>query len=126
MFIAQLQHAGFGGFNFSSLRTGTMAGAPCPIEVMKRVVSDMHCPQMTIGYGQTESSPLITITDCDADLEHRVSTIGRALPATEVKIIGPDGATVPVGEQGELCTRGYLVMKGYDREPEATARAVDK
>jgi fatty-acyl-CoA synthase len=126
MFIAQLQHPRFHSFDFSSLRTGTMAGAPCPIEVMKRVVADMHCPQMTIGYGQTESSPLITMTECDASLEHRVSTIGRACPATEVKIAAPDGATLPAGEQGELCARGYMVMKGYDKEPEATARAIDR
>jgi fatty-acyl-CoA synthase len=125
MFIAQLQHADFANFDFSSLRTGVMAGAPCPIEVMKRVVGDMHCPQMTIMYGQTESSPVITMASVDDSLERRVSTVGAACPETEVKIAGPDGATVPMGEQGELCTRGYLVMKGYDREPEATARALD-
>src|SRR5260370_32592986 len=92
---------------------------------MKRVVADMHCEQMTIGYGQTESSPLITLSSVDDTLERRVSTIGPAAGATEVKIISAEGQTVPVGEQGELCTRGYLVMKGYDGEPEATARAVD-
>jgi fatty-acyl-CoA synthase len=126
MFIAQLQHAEFSRFDFSSLRTGIMAGAPCPIEVMKRVVDDMHCPQMTIIYGQTESSPTITAASVDDSLERRVSTVGAACPSTEVKIVGPDGATVPLGEQGELCTRGYLVMKGYDQEPEATARAIDQ
>ncbi len=126
MFIAQLQHAEFSKFDFSSLRTGVMAGAPCPIEVMKRVVDDMHCPQMTIMYGQTESSPVITMATVDDSLERRVSTVGCACGSTEVKIAGPDGSTVPVGEQGELCTRGYLVMKGYDQEPEATARAIDK
>jgi fatty-acyl-CoA synthase len=126
MFIAQLQHADFAKYNFTSLRTGVMAGAPCPIEVMKRVVDDMHCPQMTIMYGQTESSPVITLAEVDASLEHRVSTVGCACPETEVKIVTPDGVTTPVGEQGELCTRGYLVMKGYDQEPEATARAIDK
>jgi fatty-acyl-CoA synthase len=126
MFIAQLQHAEFPRFDFSSLRTGIMAGAPCPIEIMKRVVEDMHCPQMTIIYGQTESSPTITAASVDDSLERRVSTVGAACPATEVKIAGPDGATVPIGEQGELCTRGYLVMKGYDKESEATARAIDK
>jgi fatty-acyl-CoA synthase len=126
MFIAQLQHAEFSRFDFSSLRTGIMAGAPCPIEVMKRVVGDMHCPQMTIIYGQTESSPTITAASVDDSLERRVSTVGAACPATEVKIAGPDGSTLPIGEQGELLTRGYLVMKGYDQEPEATARAIDK
>jgi fatty-acyl-CoA synthase len=125
MFIAQLNHPEFARFDFSSLRTGIMAGAPCPIEVMKRVVDDMHCPQMTIGYGQTESSPVITLAGVDDPLEHRVTTIGAACPATEVKIMRADGSTAAVGEQGELCTRGYLVMKGYDRDPEATSRAID-
>jgi fatty-acyl-CoA synthase len=126
MFIAELGHAEFSRFDFSSLRTGVMAGAPCPIEVMKRVVNEMHCAAMTIAYGQTESSPVITMSGVDDSVEHRVSTVGRACPATEVKIVSGTGETVPVGEQGELCTRGYLVMKGYDQEPDATARAVDK
>ena len=126
MFIAELGHAEFSRFDFGSLRTGVMAGAPCPIEVMKRVVNEMHCAAMTIAYGQTESSPVITMSGVDDGLEHRVSTVGRACPATEVKIVCGAGETVPVGEQGELCTRGYLVMKGYDQEPEATARAVDE
>jgi fatty-acyl-CoA synthase len=125
MFIAELGCAEFSRFDFSSLRTGVMAGAPCPIEVMKRVVNEMHCQAMTIAYGQTESSPVITMSGVDDSLEHRVSTVGRACPATEVKIVSATGETVPVGEQGELCTRGYLVMKGYDQEPEATSRAVD-
>jgi fatty-acyl-CoA synthase len=125
MFIAELGHAEFGRFDFSSLRTGVMAGAPCPIEVMKRVVSEMNCPEMTIMYGQTESSPVITMSSAEDSLERRVSTVGGACPNTEVKIVSPAGETVPVGEQGELCTRGYLVMKGYDQEPEATKRAVD-
>ncbi len=126
MFIAQLTHPEFAQFDFSSLRTGVMAGAPCPIEIMKRVVDDMHCPQMTIMYGQTESSPVITMADVEDSLERRVSTVGCACPETEVKIVFPDGTIAPIGEQGELCTRGYLVMKGYDGEPDATARAVDK
>ncbi len=126
MFIAELDHPEFRRFDLSSLRTGIMAGAPCPIEVMKRVVNVMGCREMTIGYGQTESSPVITGSLTDDSLELRVSTVGRALPNTEVKIAGPGlGETVEVGEQGELCTRGYLVMKGYDEEPEATARAID-
>ncbi|HKW96344.1 MAG TPA: AMP-binding protein [Bryobacteraceae bacterium] len=126
MFIAQLEHPEFPSFNLTSLRTGIMAGAPCPIDVMKRVVGEMHCPEITIAYGQTESSPAITMSSPDDDLETRVSTVGRALPETEVKIVSPGaGSTVNIGERGELCTRGYLVMKGYDNEPEATARAVD-
>ncbi|HUA85437.1 MAG TPA: AMP-binding protein [Bryobacteraceae bacterium] len=126
MFIAQLQHPDFSRFDFSSLRTGIMAGAPCPVEVMKRVVGDMHCPQMTIVYGQTESSPVITAATVDDSLERRTSTVGKVCPATEVKIVSPTGETVPIGEPGELCARGYLVMKGYDQEPEATARAIDQ
>jgi fatty-acyl-CoA synthase len=92
---------------------------------MKRVVNEMHCPEMTIMYGQTETSPVITMSMTEDSLERRVSTVGKACPNTEVKIASPAGETVPLGEQGELCTRGYLVMKGYDQEPEATARAID-
>jgi fatty-acyl-CoA synthase len=125
MFIAQLDHPEFARFDFSSLRTGLMAGAPCPIEIMKRVVSQMHCPQMSILYGQTESSPSISGSAADDPLEVRVSTVGKVFPNTEVKIVAPNGGTVPVGEQGELCARGYMVMKGYDGEPDATARAID-
>jgi len=125
MFIGELEHSEFGRIDFSSLRTGVMAGAPCPIEVMKRVVKEMHCPEMTIMYGQTESSPVITMSGVDDSLELRVSTVGKACLNTEVKIVSGAGETVEVGEQGELCTRGYLVMKGYDQEPEATRRAVD-
>ncbi len=126
MFIGELEHAEFQRFDFSSLRTGVMAGAPCPIEIMKRVASEMHCPEMTIMYGQTESSPVITMSSVDDSMERRVSTVGRACQNTEVKIVSPTGETVPVGQQGELCTRGYLVMKGYDQEPEATRRAIDQ
>ena len=125
MFIAQLQHPAFSRFDFTSLRTGIMAGAPCPIEIMKHVVTDMHCPQMTIMYGQTEASPVVTMSSVDDDLELRTCTVGRACPHTEVKIVSPEGHIVPIGEQGELCTRGYMVMKGYDQEPEATAKAID-
>jgi fatty-acyl-CoA synthase len=125
MFIAELEHPEFSRFDLRSLRTGIMAGAPCPIEVMRRVVDQMHCREMTIAYGQTESSPVITGSTVDDSLELRVSTVGAAMPQTEVKIASPTGETVPVGEQGELCTRGYLVMKGYDQEPEATRRAID-
>jgi len=93
---------------------------------MKRVASDMQCAGMTVAYGQTESSPVITMSGVHDSLERRVSTVGQACPNTEVKIVSTSGDTVPVGEQGELCTRGYLVMKGYDQEPEATRRAVDE
>jgi len=126
MFIAELEHPEFGRFDLTSLRTGIMAGAPCPIEIMKRVVDQMHCREMTIAYGQTEASPVVTLSQVDDPLELRVSTVGCALPNTEVKIVSTDtGETVPAGQQGELCARGYLVMKGYDQEPEATCRAVD-
>jgi fatty-acyl-CoA synthase len=125
MFIAELDHTDFAKFDLSSLRTGVMAGAPCPVEVMKRVTADMHCGEMTIIYGQTESSPAISGSKVDDPLEVRVSTVGAAFPCTEVKIVDESGATVEVGEQGELCARGYLVMKGYDQEAEATAEAID-
>jgi fatty-acyl-CoA synthase len=103
-----------------------MAGAPCPVEIMKRVVREMGCEGMTVGYGQTESSPVITMSAVHDSVERRVSTVGQACPNTEVKLVSPDGDTVQAGEQGELCTRGYLVMKGYDQEPEATHRAIDE
>ena len=126
MFIAQLDHPEFSRFDLTSLRTGIMAGAPCPVAVMQRVVEQMHCGGMTIGYGQTESSPLITMSPSDASVEVRCSTVGCALPATEVRIVDPaTGETLPAGQQGELITRGYLVMQGYDQEAEATARAID-
>jgi fatty-acyl-CoA synthase len=127
MFIAELGLPEFQSFNLSSLRTGMMAGAPCPVEVMKRVMCEMHCPELTIGYGQTESTPVVTMSAPDDPVEMRVSTVGRALPCTEMKIVSPlDDRTLPVGEQGEVCARGYMVMKGYDDDPEATARAVDR
>jgi fatty-acyl-CoA synthase len=126
MFIAQLEHPRFASFDLSTLRTGIMAGAPCPIELMKRVVSQMHCRDLTIGYGQTEASPLITMSSVDDPLDVRVSTVGATLPETEVKIVDPNnGSTVARGVQGELCARGYLIMLGYDGEEDATRRAVD-
>ena len=126
MFIAMLDHPEFERFDLGSLRTGIMAGAPCPIEVMKRVVDRMHCRDITIAYGQTESSPAITQSRADDPLELRVSTVGSVLPNTECKIVSQtSGETLPRGEQGELCARGYLIMKGYDGDPEATARAID-
>jgi fatty-acyl-CoA synthase len=126
MFIAELEHPDFRKFDISSLRTGIMAGSPCPIEVMKRVIRDMHASEITIAYGQTESSPVITQTRTDDPIELRVATVGRALPDVEVKIVDIEtNATLPPGKQGELCTRGYLVMKGYYKMPEETARAID-
>jgi fatty-acyl-CoA synthase len=126
MFIAELTHPDFAQFNLTSLRTGVMAGAPCPIEVMRHVAERMHCHEMTIAYGQTESSPVITMSQVDDPMEIRVATIGAALSNTEVRIVHPEThETLPVGEQGELCTRGYLVMKGYDEDPEATDAAID-
>jgi fatty-acyl-CoA synthase len=126
MFIAELGLPDFRSHDLSSLRTGMMAGAPCPVEVMKRVMCEMHCPELTIGYGQTESTPVVTMSAPDDPVALRVSTIGKALPRTELKIVSLlDGKTVPVGEQGEVCARGYMVMKGYDDQPKATARAID-
>jgi fatty-acyl-CoA synthase len=127
MFIAELEHPAFRRYDLSSLRTGIMAGSPCPIEVMKRVIRDMNCSEITIAYGQTESSPVITQTRTDDPIELRVATVGRALPDVEVKIVDIEtGAALPPGKQGELCTRGYHVMKGYYKMPEETARAIDK
>jgi fatty-acyl-CoA synthase len=126
MFIAELGHPDFAHFDLTSLRTGVMAGAPCPIEVMRTVAGRMHCGEMTIAYGQTESSPVITMSRVDDPMELRVTTVGAALANTEVRIVDPEsGECVPIGQQGELCTRGYLVMKGYDEDPEATAAVID-
>ena len=125
MFIEELGHPEFGRFDLRHLRTGIMAGSPCPIEVMKRVVNLMHCSEMTIAYGLTEASPVITQTKTDDPLELRVTTVGKALPHTEVKIINPaTGKIVPIGTTGELCARGYMVMKGYYNNPEASRQAI--
>ena len=126
MFIRELEHPEFSQVDLRSLRTGIMAGSPCPIEVMKQVVEKMHCREMTIAYGLTESSPVITQTGVSDPLRTRVTTVGRPLPHTEVKIIAPgSGEVVPRGNPGELCTRGYLVMSGYYRNPRATREAID-
>jgi fatty-acyl-CoA synthase len=126
MFIAELRHPEFARFDLSSLRTGVMAGAPCPIEVMKQIVSEMHCSQMTIAYGLTETSPVLTMSDVNDEIERRVSTVGQALPCTELKIVAVEsGEVVERGVQGEICARGYMLMRGYDGEPEATGRAID-
>ena len=127
MFISELEHPDFARFDLSSLRTGIMAGSPCPIEIMKRVISQMHCREMTIAYGLTEASPVITQTRPDDPIERRVTTVGRVLPHTEIKIVDLiSGQTLPIGTQGELCTRGYHVMKGYYNNLEATRAAIDR
>ncbi len=126
MFIAELEHPDFKKFDLSTLRTGIMAGSNCPIEVMKKVINEMHASEITIAYGQTESSPVITQTRTNDPIELRVATVGRALPDVEVKIVDIEtGASLPPGKQGELCTRGYHVMKGYYKMPDETARAID-
>ena len=127
MFIAELDHPNFPQYDTSSLRTGIMAGSPCPMEVMKKVVDVMGAKEITIAYGQTESSPVITQTRTDDPLELRVSTVGRALPDVEVKIVDVDtGEKVGPGEQGDLCTRGYHVMKGYYKMDDKTREVVDE
>ncbi|MEA3319275.1 MAG: AMP-binding protein [Bacillota bacterium] len=127
MFIAELNHPEFNNYNLSSLRTGIMAGSPCPTEIMKRVVNDMGAKEITIAYGQTEASPVITQTRPHDSIERRVSTVGSALNNVEVKIIDPaTGENVPYGVQGELCTRGYLVMKGYYKMEDQTKDTIDK
>ncbi|WP_078970950.1 AMP-binding protein [Streptomyces chattanoogensis] len=126
MFIAELHHPDFASYDLSSLRTGIMAGSPCPEEVMKRVVSEMHMAEVSICYGMTETSPVSTQTRRDDDLEHRTATVGRVLPHIEVKVVDPvSGVTVPRGTPGELCTRGYSVMLGYWEDAERTAEVID-
>ncbi len=125
MFVAMLDHADFKSFDLSSLRTGIMAGSPCPIEVMKKVVSLMHMSEVTIAYGMTETSPVSFQSGTGDPLDKRVSTVGRIQPHVECKVIDADGATAPVGAPGELCTRGYSVMKGYWEDEEKTAEAID-
>lgn len=125
MFIAMLDHPRFGEFDLGSLRTGIMAGSSCPIELMKRVVGQMNIGEITICYGMTETSPVSFQSAVDDTLERRVSTVGRVHPHLEVKIVDPEGRIVPRGERGELCTRGYSVMRGYWDQPDKTAEVVD-
>jgi fatty-acyl-CoA synthase len=126
MFIAELALPDFAAYDLSSLRTGIMAGSPCPVEVMKRVVSEMHMEEVTICYGMTETSPVSTQTTADDDMELRVSTVGRVHPHVEIKVVDPEtGLVLPRGTHGELCTRGYCVMLGYWDEPEKTAEVID-
>jgi fatty-acyl-CoA synthase len=125
MFSAMLDHPDFARFDLSSLRTGIMAGSPCPIEIMRKVAGLMHMEQVTIAYGMTETSPVSFQSGVDDPLEKRVTTVGRIQPHLEVRLIDAMGETVGVGETGELCTRGYSVMQGYWDEPEKTAEAID-
>ncbi len=126
MFIAQLQHPDFGQYDLTSLRTGIMAGSPCPVEVMKQVIERMHATDLTICYGMTETSPVSFQSRSDDDLEHRTATVGAVHPHLECKVVDPEsGRTVERGEPGELCTRGYSVMLGYWDDAEATSSAID-
>jgi fatty-acyl-CoA synthase len=126
MFIAELDHPDFSKYDLSTLRTGIMSGAPCPLPVLRRVVDRMHAKEICVGYGQTESSPIITLSDVDDPLEARVGTVGRALPGLDVEILDRStGERVPDGVAGELCVRGHVVMAGYYKAPEATERAID-
>jgi fatty-acyl-CoA synthase len=127
MFIAQLEHERFAGFKLDSLRTGIMAGAPCPPALMKRVMEEMHCREILIGYGETEVSPLSHLTSPEDSLERRVETVGTNLPHQEVKIVNTEsGATLPIGEVGEICFRGYHIMRGYYGQPDKTAETIDE
>ena len=125
MFIAELEHPDFSQYDMSSLRTGIMAGSPCPIEIMRRVFDEMSMSEVTIAYGMTETSPVSFMTSTDDSLERRVSTVGRVHPHVEVKIVDSTGAVVAPGESGELCTRGYSVMLGYWNDEERTKEAID-
>lgn len=126
MYVAELGLPEFASYDLTSLRTGMMSGAPCPVELMKRVLHEMHCRDLVIAYGQTETSPVVTMSDASDTIEIRVATVGRAMPQTEIRMVDMvTGETVPVGVQGEIVTRGYANMLGYDAEPEATAKTID-
>ena len=125
MYVAEFALPEFATFDFRSLRTGMMSGAPCPVELMKRVLNEMHIGELVIAYGQTETSPVVTMSDAGDSLDIRVNTVGRAMPQTEIQVISStDGARLPIGMQGEICVRGYAVMKGYDGDPEGTSLVV--
>jgi fatty-acyl-CoA synthase len=126
MYVAEMAMPDFKSFNLTSLRTGMMSGAPCPIELMNRVLDEMHCKELIIAYGQTETSPVCTLSDAGDSIEVRVNTVGRAMAQTEIKVVSPvTGEEVATGEQGEVCARGFVVMKGYDGDPEGTAKVID-
>ncbi|MFZ2021090.1 MAG: AMP-binding protein [Terracidiphilus sp.] len=143
MYVAEFALPEFAEYDTTSLRTGMMSGAPCPVELMKRVLDEMHCRELVIAYGQTETSPVVTMSDAGDSLEVRVNTVGRAMPQTEIKIASlgakpesnidaqpesniANGETAPFGQQGEVCVRGYALMKGYDGDPEGTARVIQE
>ena len=125
MYVAEFALPDFSNFDLTSLRTGMMSGAPCPVELMRRVLNEMHCHELVIAYGQTETSPVVTMSDAADTIAIRVHTVGRAMPQTEIKIISTaTGTTMPIGKQGEICARGYPVMKGYDGDPAGTAQVI--
>src|SRR5579862_436260 len=125
MYVAEMALDDFASYDTNSLRTGMMSGAPCPVELMKRVLDEMHCRELVIAYGQTETSPVVTMSDAEDTIEIRVNTVGRAMPQTEIKIASLEGSDVlPTGKQGEVCVRGYALMKGYDGDPEGTAQVI--
>ena len=125
MYVAEFGHPDFHSCDFTSLRTGMMSGAPCPIELMKRVLNEMHIRELVIAYGQTETSPVVTMSDAADAIEVRVHTVGRPMPQTEIKVMSvATGQTVPRGEQGEICVRGYALMKGYDGDAAGTAMVI--
>ena len=125
MYVAELALPEFPTYDLTSLRTGMMSGAPCPVELMKRVLEEMHCGELVIAYGQTETSPVVTMSDAGDSIEVRVNTVGRAMPQTEIQIASSTtGETLPCGQQGEVCVRGYALMKGYDGDAEGTAQVI--
>ena len=118
MYVAEFGLPDFATFDLTSLRTGMMSGAPCPVELMKRVLNEMHIGELVIAYGQTETSPVVTMSDAGDSIDIRVNTVGRAMPQTEIQSMSLcQGETLPIGEQGEICARGYALMKGYDGDP---------
>ena len=125
MYVAEFALDDFAKYDTTSLRTGMMSGAPCPVELMKRVLDEMHCRELVIAYGQTETSPVVTMSDAEDTIEVRVKTVGRAMPRTEIMIAALEsGEALPCGQQGEVCVRGYALMKGYDGDPEGTAQVI--
>ena len=127
MYVAEFALPDFANYDLTSLRTGMMSGAPCPVELMKRVLNEMHCHELVIAYGQTETSPVVTMSDADDTIEIRVKTVGRAMPQTGIRITSTrTGKAVPIGEQGEVCVHGYALMKGYDGDPVGTAKVIKK